>query len=149
MKLSCLLVLLAGLLSGYAPKNPAPLRALEVVFAETFPNADKVQWKKEGLFYHVYCLVDDTPVRASYTEQGQMKSCLRYYGEKGLPPYIRSTLVRRFGTTEVLGVTEYYNDGMLTFTINLKKGGQLVRLITDGLGTPLQVDYFKDKTAKP
>ena len=149
MKTCIPLLALSLLLSGFATRyggTTAP--PIETIFESTFPLATAVQWKKEGAFYHVYCKVNNQPVRAIYTEQGQMKSCLRYYGAEELPPYVRARLTRRFPGASVTGVTEFYNAESLSFTINLKKGTRLILLETNALGEPLAITYLKDKTVQ-
>ena len=148
MKTCIPLLVLSLLLSGYATRNEGiPTPPIETIFESTFPQATAVQWKKEGTLYYVYCKVNNLPVRISYTEQGQMETCLRYYGAEELPPYIRARLAKRFTGASITGVTEFYNAESLSFTINLKKGTQLILLETNALGESLAITYLKDKTA--
>ncbi|HSE57052.1 MAG TPA: hypothetical protein VLB02_03135 [Candidatus Paceibacterota bacterium] len=93
-------------------------------FKKTFSTAENVSWYKTGehenCYYHVSFLLGVFQIKATYNQQGDMVSGIRYYSPLYLPPNIATTLKKEYGGKTLFGVTETTNaEGAVTYFVKM------------------------------
>jgi hypothetical protein len=107
-------LLLAGTISSFAFATVSP-KVREVVsekakktLALNFPKAEGINWSENngGKTYTANFTLYDVRTIASFDEEGQLISTLRYYMEDRLPISVITTVRKKYPDKTIAGVTE-------------------------------------------
>ena len=103
-------------------------------FNITFPKADSIVWYESETEYGVYFINDGVKCRMWYDLEGNVKKCLRYFGEEKLPPIIVGSLQKKYPDAKVFGVTEVSTSEEFTYQIVLEGEKHWLNVNADPVG---------------
>ncbi len=130
---SALLLFAAGSFA-HAPSPNVNEKVLKV-FAETFTEAQNVNWTEMEDIYMVRFTNQGIRTTVKYDADGNFVSSLRYYECDQLPVDIQCKLKKKYPTKKMFGVTEYVVGDDLNYYVKLED---------DKTWTTVKIDNYRN-----
>lgn len=140
-KMMFLIVVLAAFSFAHAtpPVNEKVLKA----FNTAFPAAENAQWHEYGSIVEAYFDNGDVKCRIRFDTNGKILNTIRYYGEKGVAPFLKAKLAQKFPGKTIFGVTEVTSENELAYNFVLEDATSWLHVKSDGIGQMEILEKFK------
>ncbi|HVZ55624.1 MAG TPA: hypothetical protein VG870_03110 [Chitinophagaceae bacterium] len=122
------LLLVLGSSAALATDDSHVDKAVLASFQKEFTDAKNVSWSREQDYYKAVFTLGDTRVIAFYTLNGEFAGSARNLMPGQLPLVVTQEIGRRYGTPDLLEVTEISNDAGTSYKILIQTGGKRVKL---------------------
>jgi len=140
-----LLVLMYSLMVGFGSMAVPITNVNEKIvraFKETYPKAEKVDWKEYPESYIVYFVEDGVRSNIIYAKDGSFISSTRYYKEETLPFYLLVTVKKKFVDKRIFGVTEISTPNRIEYYIKMEDEKRWMTIKVDPDGNLELVEKF-------
>lgn len=126
----------------------APGSKLIQTFKETFPNAENVKWTDDKNGYYVSFNQHGNFEKIFYNKESDFVCSWRYSDGKDLPTNIVMALKKKYGESNITGVTELTTQNYVVYSIKFLKGDKLYVLQTSADGTILNEEKYINQNAE-